>query len=61
MDAFDSTDRGAVDFILFGLAFFGFILATTGVVIDSLATTSTGGLILLLSILFFALRSSPGD
>jgi len=53
---FDSTDRTAGDFILFGTGFLGFLLASAGVIVASPAAAVTGGLILLVAIASFQLR-----
>lgn len=60
MENVDSTDRKPVDFVLFGLGFLGFILLDAGVVISVAPLALLGGLMLLLCILSFGLRSSPG-
>ena len=49
----DSSDRTAVDFVLFGFEFAAFLLATSGVIIDSPETALAGGLLLLLVIALF--------
>jgi hypothetical protein len=53
---FDSSERTAGDFILFGLAFFGFVLAAVGIVVDSPGTAVMGGLMMLLPIASFGMR-----
>ncbi len=57
----DSTDRGPGDYILFGLGFTGFLLGTGGVVVASLPAAVTGGVLFLLAVACFGLRSSPGE
>ena len=56
MDNFDSTDRTAPDFILFGMGFLGFLISTTGVVVESTGVAVAGGVLLLLAIASFQLR-----
>jgi hypothetical protein len=46
----DSTDRGPVDYFLFGLAFVGFLLGVSGIIISSLAAAILGLFLLLVSI-----------
>ena len=53
---FDSTDRKAADFILFGMGFCGFLLGATGVVIASTGAAVLGLVLLLFSIASFQLR-----
>ncbi len=57
----DSSDRSPGDFILFFLAFAGFILGTAGVIVNSIGTAVTGGVLMVLSILPFRWRTAPGD
>ena len=61
MNYFDSTDRRTADYVLFALAFIGFLLAAGGVVMGSPPGALTGAIILLLAILCFSLRPSPGE
>ena len=53
----DSTDRGPVDFVLFGLAFVGFLLGLGGVILSSLAAAIFGLFLLLVSIGALGARS----
>ncbi len=55
-NSFDSTDRTALDFALFGTGFVGFLIAATGVVVASVGAAVAGGLILLVAISCFRLR-----
>lgn len=55
-NAFDSTDRTATDFFLFGTGFVGFLIGTTGVVVASVGTAVAGGLILVVAVSCFRLR-----
>jgi len=55
-DSFDSTDRTAPDFILFGTGFLAFLLGVGGVVVASTATAIFGALLLLAAIAAFQLR-----
>jgi uncharacterized membrane protein YbaN (DUF454 family) len=57
----DSTDRTTGDYILLALAFLGFLAASAGVVAASTPVALTGTVLLLLAIVCFALRSSPGE
>jgi hypothetical protein len=61
MNHSDSTDRTIGDYILFALAFFGFLLAAGGIVVGSAPGAITGAILLLLPILCFSARSSPGE
>ena len=56
---FDSTDRKITDYVLFGLAFFSFILGTAGVIAESPAASVCGWLIMLFAVLSFVPRRSP--
>jgi hypothetical protein len=53
----DSTDRGPVDFVLFGLAFIGFLLGLGGVILSSLAAAIFGLFLLLGSLGALGARS----
>lgn len=57
----DSTDRGPVDFFLFALAFIGFLVGLSGVVLASLAPAIAGLLLMLISIGALGARSGPND
>ena len=57
----DSTDRGPVDYFLFGLAFIGFLLGAGGVVLSSRAVAIFGLFLMLISIGALGARSGPGD
>jgi hypothetical protein len=60
MDAnYDSTDRKPGDYVLFALAFLGFIIGVGGVVVASIPAAFTGLVLMLLSILGYQLRPSP--
>jgi hypothetical protein len=54
----DSTDRGLVDFVLFGLAFIGFLFGSGGVVLSSTAAAIFGLLLMLVSIAGLGARSN---
>ncbi len=54
--SFESSERTAPDFILFGTGFVGFLVGTTGVVVASVGTAVAGALILLVAIASFQLR-----
>jgi len=54
---FESTDRGPVDYFLFALAFIGFILGVSGVVLSSLAAAIFGLFLMLVSIGALGARS----
>ncbi len=56
MDNFETTERTAPDFILFGLGFVGFLIAVTGVVVASPGVAVAGGAILVIAIASFQLR-----
>jgi hypothetical protein len=55
----DSTDRTAGDYILFALAFIGFIIALGGITVSSPPAAFAGAVILLLAIASFRWRPSP--
>ena len=57
----DSTDRGPVDFVLFGLAFVGFLVGLGGAILTSLASAIFGLFLLLVSIAALGARSNRGD
>jgi hypothetical protein len=57
----DSTERGPVDFFLFGLAFVGFLLGVSGVILSSLAAAIFGLVLMLISIAALGGRSGPSD
>jgi hypothetical protein len=57
----ESTDRGPVDYVLFGLAFIGFLLGVSGVVLSSLAPAILGLFLMLGSIAALGARSNRGD
>lgn len=61
MNDVESTDRGPVDFFLFGLGFFGFIVLDAGIIIGAPFVALSGGLIKLFTILAFHFRPSPGE
>jgi len=56
-NAFESSDRSPAELILFALGFIGFVLGSTGIVVNSPATAVFGGLLLLFCVSSFLLRS----
>ena len=58
---FDSTDRGLADFVLFAMAFLGFMLGAAGVVLTSPSLALFGALLLLLSVYSLGCRSGEDD
>ncbi len=58
MGNFDSTDRKAGEYLLFALAFLGFLLALAGVTVSSSPLAFCGGLLMLLCVLAFRGRSA---
>ena len=58
-NSFDSTDRSAGELLLFAVAFFGFLLAAGGIVVDSAGTAISGGLLTFLAITFLGLMAGP--
>lgn len=57
----DSTDRGPVDFVLFGLAFVGFLVGLGGAILTSLASAIFGLFLMLVSIAALGARSNRGE
>ena len=57
-DNSDSSARRPEEYLLFALAFIGFVLAGSGVIISSRATAITGAALLLFALGCFLLRSS---
>lgn len=57
----DSTDRGPVDFVLFGLAFVGFLVGLGGAILASLASAIFGVFLMLVSIAALGARSNRRD
>ena len=57
----DSTDRGPADFLLFGLAFLGFLIGAAGVELNSLPLSIFGGLLLLVTVGALGCRSGQSD
>jgi hypothetical protein len=55
-DSFDSTDRSPVEFLLFALGFFGFVLGASGVVVASPAVAILGLLMMILTVAAFLIR-----
>jgi len=49
----ESNDRGSADYVLFALAFLGFMLGLSGVILASLGLALTGFFILLFSLLCY--------
>ncbi len=58
---FQRSERGPWDFIMFGLAFFGFLFALGGVIAASAAVAVSGLLAMCLAILFFGLQHWLSD
>jgi hypothetical protein len=58
---YDSTDRKPADYFLFGLSFLGFIIGLSGVIVASVPAGFIGLILLLLPILSYQLRLSPGE
>ena len=50
---FDSNNRGPADYMLFAMAFLGFLIALSGVILTSLAAAVTGFFVLLLALLCY--------
>ncbi len=58
MDAFDdSTDRRTIDFVLFAIAFVAFMTALCAVVVSAAGIAIAGGVIFVMTILFFRFRA----
>ncbi|HWH72066.1 MAG TPA: hypothetical protein VNT26_22075 [Candidatus Sulfotelmatobacter sp.] len=57
----ESTDRKPVGYLLFALAFVGFMIAAGGVLTGSALPALLGFLILVLVIVVFRFRPSPGE
>ena len=53
----DSTDRGPADFLLFGMAFLGFLIGAGGVELNSVPLAIFGGLLLLVTVFSLGCRS----
>ena len=60
-DDSDSTPRSPGDYLLFALAFIGFVIEVGGMILSSPFLASTGTAISLLALLCFLPRSSSGD
>jgi hypothetical protein len=60
-EQFDSTDRSGGELLQFALAFIGFVLSATGVVVGSPGMTVFGLFLTLLMVSLFGLRRSPGE
>ncbi|HYT60549.1 MAG TPA: hypothetical protein VEL06_10275 [Haliangiales bacterium] len=58
---FQRSERGPWDFIMFGLAFFGFLFALGGVIAASAAVAVSGLLAMGLAFLFFGLQHWLSD
>ena len=58
---YDSTDRKPADYVLFALAFLGFIIGLAGMVVASVPAAFTGLVLMLLCILGYELRPAPGE
>ncbi len=54
----EDSQRGPADFILFGLAFVGFVLGTGGLITTSVPAAVTGVVLMLLSVCSFMLKSA---
>lgn len=57
----ESTDRTTGDFMLFAMAFGGFLLAAGGVILGFLPGALAGAGLVLLPCLCFAVRPPPGE
>ncbi len=57
----ESTDRKATDYIVFALAFIGFVIAAGGIILSSSFLASAGAVLLLLALLSFGRQPSPGE
>ena len=53
--------RNRWDFIHFGVMFFGFILAATGMIVNSIAAALVGLALMGIGLLYFAFRQSDFD
>ena len=60
-ESFDSTDRGPKGFLMFALAFIGFLLAGGGIILLSAALAAFGAVVFLLSILSFRHRRALSE
>ena len=60
-DNSDSTSRRAEEYILFALAFIGFVTAATGIIASSSGIALTGGILLLFALGCFLLGASSED
>jgi hypothetical protein len=58
---FHNSERGPWDFIMFGMAFFGFVFALGGVIVASGAVAVTGLMAIGLALLFFGLQDWLAD
>ncbi len=58
---FDSTDRTVLDYVLFALAFIGFMIALGGIIVGSALPAFIGGVWLILCILALRTRRAPGE
>jgi hypothetical protein len=50
------SERSPGDLVLFGIGFFAYILAMTGVIISSVALAVLGGVVFLVTVCAFAVR-----
>ncbi len=57
----DSTDRKGVEYVLFALGFFAFVLGLVGVVVEVPAVAVAGGFLLLVVSVAFGLRSGDSS
>ena len=57
----DSTDRTAVEYVLFALGFLGFMLGVAGIVLAVVPLAAAGGLLLLVASAGFRLVPKPGS
>ena len=55
---YESTDRNVADFLLFGLAAFGQLVAAAGIVVNSAGVAVFGGVLVLLGILGIGKRDA---
>jgi hypothetical protein len=58
---YDSSDRKPADFVLFALAFLGFVIGAGGVVIASPPAAFTGFALMLVCIVAYLFGPSPGE
>ena len=44
--SFDTSERGTLDFVIFGMMFYGFLITAGGIVLMSIGVTIAGALLL---------------